>query len=111
MSPRDATEGDLEDTIVEAALLAGWLVHAERPAGTVRGYRSAIKGVVGFPDITLVGYGRLIMLELKRRPNTPTVEQSEWLAELRSAGVDARLAYVPEELEAIIAELARRGRP
>lgn len=100
------TELQLEDTIVEAAMLAGWRVHAERPARTNKGHRTAIKGHPGYPDLTIVGFGRLIVIELKRRPRKPTVDQLAWLAAFIDAGVDARLVYVPEQLDELLAELA-----
>lgn len=99
---RPALEADYEDTIVDAALALGYLVHAERPARTARGHRTAIKGVAGWPDLVIVGRGRFLVVELKRKGNTPTVEQSRWLAELVAAGVDARLAYVPEQLDELL---------
>ena len=103
------TELAYEDTIVEAAMLAGWRVHAERPARTNKGHRTAIKGHAGYPDLTIVGYGRLIVVELKRKPNKPSADQLAWLDAFRSAGVDARLTYVPEELDELLVELTSRG--
>ena len=103
-------ETQYEDTIVEAAIAAGWLVHAERSARTNRGHRTPIKGIAGYPDLTIVGYGRLIVIELKRKPNKPSPAQFRWLGEMLAAGVDARLVYVPEGLNALLAELGQRGR-
>ena len=108
-NPR-AKETEYEDTIVEAAIAAGWLVHAERASRSSKGHRTAIKGIVGYPDLTIVGYGRLIVIELKRKPNTPSADQLAWLDAFRAAGVDARLTYVPEELTALLRELAARGK-
>ena len=108
-NPR-AKETEYEDTIVEAAIAAGWLVHAERASRSSKGHRTAIKGIVGYPDLTIVGYGRLIVIELKRKPNTPTPAQVRWIGEMQRAGIDARLTYVPEELTALLRELAARGK-
>ena len=109
-----ATERDYESTIIEAAQLAGFLVHAERPARSARGWRTPLRGDAGWPDLVLVGHGRLLVVELKRRPNRPTPEQTRWLQALTAAGVDARLVWLPNDLEPLIAELtagARRWMP
>lgn len=100
--PVAALEADYEDTLVDAALKLGYLVHAERAARTARGHRTAIKGVAGWPDLVIVGRGRFLVVELKRKGNEPSTEQSRWLAELVAAGVDARLAYVPEQLDELL---------
>ena len=44
----------------------------------------------GFPDLWILGFGILIVLETKAGNNTVTVEQQRWLEELRNASVDAR---------------------
>jgi hypothetical protein len=101
------TERDYETTIIEAAKLGRWLVHAERPARSARGWRTPIRGHAGWPDLFLVHPdGRALALELKRRPNRPTPEQASWLLALELAGIDARLVQLPDELDALVAELA-----
>lgn len=107
-TPASATEAEYETTIIEAARLGGWLVHAERPARTARGWRTPIRGHVGWPDLFLAHPGRRpLALELKRKPNKPTPEQASWLLVLELAGIDARLVHVPDDLDALVAELVR----
>lgn len=104
--PALATEREYETTILEAARIGGWRVHAERPAQTAKGWRTAIRGSAGWPDLFLVHPTRGAMaLELKRRPRRPTVDQELWLAALAGAGIDARLVYVPDDLDALVREL------
>lgn len=106
MSSSVATEREYESTVIDAARIGGWRVHAERPAQTAKGWRTAIRGSAGWPDLFLVHPTRGAMaLELKRRPRRPTVEQVRWLAALTAVGIDARLVYVPEELDALVLEL------
>lgn len=100
-------EAQCEDAIIEAAILAGWLVHAERPAQTKKGHRTAIKGHAGWPDLVLSRRGQFMIVELKRKPNKPDIDQLAWLDSLRVAGIDARLVWVPEEMGALIAELTQ----
>ena len=100
-----ALESEYEDSIVEAALRLGYRVHVERRARTKDGFRTAIKGNAGWPDIVIVGHGRAWFIELKRKPRHPTGEQLAWIAELTAAGLDARVAYVPEEHQTILDDL------
>ena len=103
------SELDCERTIIDAARLGGWRVHGERSAMNRRGrYATPIKGDVGFPDLILCRGSRLMALELKRWPRTPDPAQLDWLAALALAGADARVVYVPDELDALCQELANR---
>jgi hypothetical protein len=106
--PRQPTEAECQRTIVEAAHLGGWLVHHARPARTGAGWRTAIQGDAGFPDLVLARRSppwRVIVVELKRRPNRPTAAQRLWLDAIAGAGVDARLAWMPDDLDDLVAEL------
>lgn len=103
------TEAACQATIIEAARLHGWLVHAERPARTATGWRTAIQGDPGFPDLVLARDGVVLVVELKRRPNKPTDAQWGWLTAFQRAGIAAHLVYVPEDMDAFIDELARRA--
>lgn len=110
-----AREADYQRTIVEAARIAGWKVHAERPAYTGRGrVITPIQGDKGFPDLVLVHERRatLAFVELKRKPNKPTEEQLSWmsaLGQLRVPSVYAGIIYVPEDLDAFLAFLTGVG--
>jgi hypothetical protein len=104
--PALATEVAYTRTVVKAAEMGHWLVHHCRPAPSAKGWRTPIQGHKGFPDIFAVHpSGRCMAIELKRRPNKPSPEQSSWLLVLRLAGIDSRVVYVPEELDALVAEL------
>lgn len=104
-----ATEREYESTIIDAARLGGWRVHAERPAQSKRGWRTPVRGDVGWPDLFLAHPdGRAMAIELKRKPRRVTPEQMVWLTVLGAGGIDARLVYVPEGLDAIVAELVER---
>lgn len=95
-----------EQTILEAAKLAGWRRHGERPAMSKKGYRTPIKGEPGWPDLILVKNGWMIAAELKRHPNAPDAEQIEWLRVLSHVpGVLALLVWVPEDMDAFNAAL------
>lgn len=103
------SELQCERTIIEAARLGGWLVHGERSAQRQSGrWSTPIKGHVGFPDLVLVRGRRLLCLELKRRPRKPDPAQLAWLDALTLAGADARIVYVPDDLNAICTELVQQ---
>jgi hypothetical protein len=84
---RRTEEADIQGQIVKVAEALGYL--------TWHDYDSR-RNAPGFPDLWILGYGRLLVLELKAGRNTTTAEQSKWLAELCAAGVDARLYHVSE---------------
>lgn len=95
-----ASEADCQDTIVAAAKAAGWRVHAARPAASRTGrWSTPIQGHAGFPDLILVHRTRgLVVVELKRRPNSVEPDQREWLVQLRAAGLQVCVWWVPEQL-------------
>lgn len=104
-----ATERDYESTIIDAARIGGWRIHTERPALSVKGWRTPIRGDTGWPDLFLAHPTRgVLAVELKRKPRKPTPEQVAWIDTLCQAGVDARIVYVPDGLDALCAELVAR---
>jgi hypothetical protein len=111
-----ATELRCQSTIVEAAKLGGWLVHAERAAQTRKGWRTPVQGSQGFPDLVLVHAERrrVMFVELKRAPNKVTPDQQVWGEQLERAGADYRLVWVPgpqqDELCAELISTQRRPR-
>lgn len=76
MSPR--TETELLEQTIELATLQGWLVHHDRPARTERGWRTAIQGHAGFPDLVLARGGVVLFRELKGPYGRLTPEQYDW---------------------------------
>ena len=64
-----APELECEATIIATAKMFGWRVHGERAAMSRRGYRTPIKVHPGWPDLVLARPGRLLIVELKRKPN------------------------------------------
>lgn len=107
------TEAGFTDAVVELAQTFGFLVHHDRPARTNQGWRTAIQGDPGFPDIVAVGYGRLIVAELKVGRNVPSSAQQAWLwrwgalAELCPT-VEVHL-WRPEDWPEIAETFKRRG--
>lgn len=105
---RSATprEDECEDAIISGAMALGFYVHAERRSRTKDGWKTAVKGRKGWPDLVIVGYGHAWFLELKRDVTGKVdAEQQEWALRLRQAGLDARIVWVPSQQQALIDEL------
>lgn len=80
------TERQLQDAIVDVARLFGWRIAHQRPARTNEGWRTAIQGHAGFPDLVLLRPPRLIFAELKSKKGQLTQEQALWLNGLKVSG-------------------------
>lgn len=73
------TEAELQNWIIELARLFGWLVHAERPARTQRGWRTPIQGDPGFPDLVMAHQVHgVIFAEVKTKSGRLSLEQMAW---------------------------------
>jgi hypothetical protein len=117
-APR-ATELECQETIVHAAMAAGWLVHAQRAARTAHGWRTTIQGHTGFPDLVLVtpDCAELHIVELKRRPNRLEPDQHRWRAALTAVSAAAgdrhiysHVWWVPDDLQRCLEFITHRGR-
>lgn len=73
------TEGEFATQVIELAQAYGWQVCHFRPARTARGWRTAIQGHAGMPDIIAARNGRVVGAELKVGTNKPTEDQLLWL--------------------------------
>jgi hypothetical protein len=75
------TEEDLQCAVVELAHLCGWMVFHPRPARTERGWRTALQGDAGYPDLTLVHrkQKRIACVELKSERGRVSEPQRRWL--------------------------------
>lgn len=80
------SERDFLGQVIDLARLCGWLVHHQRPARTAQGWRSAVQGHKGFPDLVLVRGPYVLFVELKTDSGKTTPEQEDWLARLKAAG-------------------------
>jgi hypothetical protein len=97
-------ERELQSAVIQTAGILGYLAMHTRPAWTGRGYRTPIQGNAGFPDLVLVGHGKVLFRELKVGKGVLTSEQAHWLNALREAGADACVwtdeMWVDGEIEA-----------
>jgi len=84
---RRREETDMQDGIRQAAEALGYL--------TYHTYDSR-RCTPGFPDLWILGFGKLIVPELKAGKNKTTEAQDRWISELRAAGVDARVYHADQ---------------
>lgn len=80
MPPR--TEQELLDQTVELARICRWAVTHARPARTSKGFRTAIQGHPGAPDLLLARNGVVWLWELKGPTGRLTSEQRDWARQL-----------------------------
>ena len=103
-------EAALQRTLVEAARFYGYRVHHTRPARTVHGWRTAIMGDKGFPDLVLALDGLVHAWELKSGTGRLDGEQRAWASALgegeptrlewrlvRPSGLDEALAILEDD--------------
>ena len=108
----EGLEEDFQRRIVEAAELHGWLAYSVPDSRRVKKYGETARG---FPDLVLVQNRTLLILELKMLPETnkqgrPSLEQAEWIARLDDVRRVEAGVYRPENEEAIMDALKRRGK-
>ncbi len=108
---RAVLERELQKGVIDVARILGYRVSAFRPAQTSKGWRTAVQGDgVGWPDLCIVGQGRILFRELKVGRNTLSAEQVEWIRALEEAGSDVGVwTDVDWHSGLIEAELRREG--
>jgi hypothetical protein len=102
------SEEEFLNQVIDLANLHGWRAAHFRPAKTNRGWRTAMQGDKGFPDLVLLKDGKLVVPELKVGRNKTTADQDEWLRRFRECGAIAEV-WRPEDWERIKAILEGRA--
>ena len=72
------SEQALQKHVIAAAQTFGWRVVHFRPAKTEKGWRTAIEGDKGFPDLVLARMGVVLHVELKTEKGKMTGDQERW---------------------------------
>ena len=74
------TEAELQRAVIELARLLGYRCAHFGIGLSRKGWRTPARAdAAGFPDLVLVGRGRVLWRELKAGRNRLTVEQADWL--------------------------------
>ena len=94
------SEVEFGNALMHWAQYKGWMVHKhEVMRRTSRGPVAQV-WAKGYPDLTLLRDGKLVVAELKTDKGRPTPDQRRWLDELAMAGVAAYL-WRPSDWRAI----------
>jgi hypothetical protein len=99
----DPLESDWTTWVIHQARRNGWRAHHARPARTTNGWRTAVEGDKGAPDLLLARAGEVLVWEAKRNRTYPDPDQRAWLAELGDHGAVVR----PRDAEQVLARLTR----
>jgi hypothetical protein len=84
----NVSERDFQQTVTDALTAFGWRWVLFRPARTERGWRTALSGSPGYPDISAVRGDRILFVELKSANGKMRDEQRAWLSALGAAGAE-----------------------
>lgn len=103
------TEAEWCATVVQIARLHGWRVSHQRPARTEQGWRTAIQGDRGAPDLLLARDGVVLLVELKSDRGRLGPGQAEWLAAAAAHAVVWRPRDLPAVVEALKRPQSRAG--
>jgi len=97
---RNVSEAVFLKQVIDLARWRGWLVNHQRPAMTKQGWRTAISGDAGFPDLVMLRSGRAIFAELKSAKGRVTPEQETWLCAAKRAGLESYV-WFPKDIDEI----------
>lgn len=90
------TESELQESIIAAAHLHGWVVAHFRPGRTASGWRTPVAADgIGWPDLILVRT-RLVVAEIKSSTGRLRDEQRLWIHRLQAARVEVHV-WTPSE--------------
>ena len=100
------TEREWQSRVVDLVKVLGYRYAHFRPAQTARGWRTAMSGDAGFPDMVIVGRGRLIFAELKGEKTRVQSEQLAWARDIKAAGAECYL-WRPAQWDEVVRVLSR----
>jgi hypothetical protein len=85
------TEAELQALVVDLAHTYAWRVMHVRPSRVAGDRWATATSIHGWPDLTLLGHGRALFVELKSETGRLSPDQREVIGHLRAAGLDARI--------------------
>jgi len=94
------SEAVFTEQVIRIARVFGWLVMHQRPARTNRGWRTAISGDAGFPDLVMLRRNRAILAELKSAKGKVAPAQQTWLEAASLAGIEAYI-WKPRDIDSV----------
>lgn len=98
---RFRTEDEFRQEVTRYAKRCGYRVNFTYRSRTRDGSWRTNATAPGFPDLTIIKPGRLIVLELKMPGNEATPDQQWWIASFQACGVDAFVVW-PADWDLIV---------
>lgn len=99
-------EKQFQEAVLQTAKLFGWKVAHFRAARTAKGWATPVAADgKGWPDLVLVGNGRVLFRELKTDKGVLTQEQQEW-GEWLTANRQDWAVWRPKMWTALVADLS-----
>ena len=97
------TEAEFQRLVIDLAQKLGYLVAHFRPGRNRRNqWTTAVQGDgKGYPDLTLVGRGQVLFVELKTDDGELADDQEKWLEHIRANGGTA-LLWRPRDWDEIV---------
>jgi hypothetical protein len=83
VSALDVSERSFQVSVTTLARLRGWRLAHFRAAWTKDGWRTAMSGDIGYPDLTMCRGERIVFAELKAADGRLRPDQAVWLEALR----------------------------
>ena len=94
-------ETDFQGRVIDLARIYGWLVAHFRPARTEHGWVTPVSADgAGFPDLIFFKGQKMVVAELKIKPNKLSSRQSAWLIAFAAVTKDVFVWY-PEDWDEI----------
>jgi hypothetical protein len=90
--------------VIARAREAGYRTVHFRAAHTAQGYRTAVQGDSGAPDLLLAREGDVLLAELKKNGSYPRADQREWLRHLGPHGC----VWRPRDANQVLERLTRK---
>ena len=101
-------EQELQDAVAELAQTFGYMVAHSRPARTKDGWRTAWSyDGKGYFDLTMIGRGRVLFVEVKGTRGVVSPEQQRWHIQAREAGLNVFVWWPKDWLDGTIEKVLR----
>ncbi|MFP4514026.1 MAG: VRR-NUC domain-containing protein [Acidimicrobiales bacterium] len=100
----------IQDAVVDAAHLLGYIAFHQRPARTTSGWRSTVEyDGKGFPDLVLAGGRGVMFLEIKGDGDRIRPDQRKWLDHLNAGEASARIVTSTDWRDGTVDRLLAQG--
>ena len=93
------TERDWQTFVIQLAVARKWKYYHPPDNKPINGRIQRV--VAGFPDLVLIKDGRMVYAELKREKGIISLEQAEWIKEIKACGIECYV-WRPSQVASVI---------